>query len=224
MTSRVSLMLASASPARLRLLQAAGVDPMVLASDVDELALEREYKARRGLGQADSAGLSVVLAQAKAQSIVAQVGSAGEPAIPAIRTTPTIPDVVVGADTILEFDGMSLGKPGDAATASKRLAQMSGGHGVLHTGHCVIDTKTGETRSAVESTPVRFAELTPQEIAAYVATGEPINVAGSFTIDGIGSAFVTGIDGSFTNVVGLSIPLLRQLVTDLGYQWIDFWR
>lgn len=211
MTRNVSFVLASASPARLRLLQAAGVEPRVVVSDVDEAALEHEYVARRGFGQADSAGLSVVLAQAKALAV-------------AENLTDTDATLVVGADTILEFDGKSMGKPGDAATATKRLREMSGGQGILHTGHCVVDLVSGRTVSQAESTTVNFAELTGQEIDAYVATGEPIHVAGSFTIDGIGSAFVTGIEGNFTNVVGLSIPLLRELVAELGYAWTDFWR
>lgn len=221
MTARVSLVLASSSPARLGLLQAAGIDPIVRVSDVDEAAVEREYRVHHGLGQDDSAGLSVVLAQAKTRA-VAEVLLGSEVNRPEANTAK--PTIVVGADTILEFEGKSLGKPGDSETAIRRLAQMSGGQGVLHTGHCVIDLASGATLARVESTSVQFAELTESEIAAYVATGEPIQVAGSFTIDGIGSAFVTGIEGNFTNVVGLSIPLLRKMVRELGYQWPELWR
>ena len=131
--------------------------------------------------------------------------------------------LVLGCDSVLELDGEAHGKPADADDAVRRWRSMRGRSGVLHTGHCLRDTADGRTAAATASTVVHFADLDDDEIAAYVATGEPLHVAGAFTIDGLGGAFVTGIEGDHHNVVGLSLPLLRDLVAELGHRWTDLW-
>jgi septum formation protein len=132
--------------------------------------------------------------------------------------------LVLGCDSVLELDGEALGKPADAAEATRRWQAMRGRSGVLHTGHAVHDLGSGRALAATASTTVHFAQVTDAEIAAYVATGEPLHVAGAFTVDGLGGAFVTGIEGDHHNVVGLSLPLLRDLVAGLGHAWVDLWR
>ena len=124
---------------------------------------------------------------------------------------------------MLDLDGEALGKPDDAADAVRRWQSMRGRSGVLHTGHCLRDTAAGTRASATASTVVHFADVTDAEITAYVATGEPLHVAGAFTVDGLGGAFVTGIEGDHHNVVGLSLPLLRDLLAELGHDWTDLW-
>jgi septum formation protein len=131
--------------------------------------------------------------------------------------------LVLGCDSVLELDGRALGKPADAADAVLRWQSMRGRSGVLHTGHCLHDVATGRTAAATASTIVHFADLTDAEIEAYVATGEPLHVAGAFTVDGLGGAFVTGIDGDHHNVVGVSLPMLRDLVLELGHAWTELW-
>jgi septum formation protein len=133
--------------------------------------------------------------------------------------------VVIGCDSLLELNGAALGKPTSAAEAAERWRRMRGRAGVLHTGHHVIMKRDGQVqaRSAVAATTVRFAELSEAEIDAYVATGEPLGVAGAFTLDGLGGAFVTGISGDHHNVVGISLPLLRILLADLGVPWPSLW-
>jgi nucleoside triphosphate pyrophosphatase len=138
--------------------------------------------------------------------------------------------LVLGCDSVLELDGEVHGKPADAAEATARWQRMRGRSGILHTGHWLVDTResadggTGGTLGAVASTTVRFAAVTDAEIAAYVATGEPLAVAGAFTVDGLGGAFVTGVEGDHHNVVGVSLPLLRQLLSDVGLAWHQLWR
>ncbi|WP_232679584.1 nucleoside triphosphate pyrophosphatase [Nocardioides sp. R-C-SC26] len=195
-----SLVLASASPARLATLRRAGLDPAVIVSGVDESVLDGE--APRDLAPG--------LARLKAQ---------------AVASRPDVPRgaLVLGCDSVLELDGEALGKPGDAATATARWRQMRGRSGVLHSGHCLIDTTSGQEVVSTGSTTVEFAVVDDDEIDAYVATGEPLHVAGSFTIDGLGGAFVRRIDGDHHNVVGVSLPLLRDLVRELGYTWTDLW-
>jgi septum formation protein len=124
---------------------------------------------------------------------------------------------------VLELDGEALGKPADAVEATRRWQAMRGRSGVLHTGHCLRDGATDRVAAATASTTVHFAEVTDDEIAAYVATREPLHVAGAFTVDGLGGAFVTGIEGDHHNVVGVSLPLVRELAAELGHPWTDLW-
>ncbi len=194
------LVLASQSPARLATLRSAGVEPVVIVSGVDESQLV-------GLTPAE---LALQLAELKCAAVAAR---------------DEVPEgaLVVGCDSVLELDGAALGKPVDAADAVRRWQTMRGRSGVLHTGHCLRDTASGHVAAATAATTVHFADVTDDEIAAYVATGEPLHVAGAFTVDGIGGAFVTGIEGDHHNVVGLSLPLLRDLVAELGHSWPDLW-
>jgi septum formation protein len=130
---------------------------------------------------------------------------------------------VLGCDSVLAFDGEILGKPVDADDATARWRRMRGRSGVLHTGHCLIDTATGRQAAATSATTVYFADVSDAEIAAYVATGEPLRVAGAFTIDGLGGPFVTRIEGDHGTVIGLSLPLLRRLLADLGVAITAWW-
>ncbi|MDH6704435.1 MULTISPECIES: nucleoside triphosphate pyrophosphatase [unclassified Kitasatospora] len=198
MTDQRTLVLASASPARLGLLRQAGLDPRVVVSGVDEDALSA----------ATPAELALVLAEAKAKAVAAEL-TGGE--------------LVIGCDSVLELDGQALGKPADATEALARWRSMRGRAGILRTGHCVIDTATGRQSSATASTTVRFGTPDDAEIAAYVASGEPLHVAGAFTLDGRSAPFVEGIDGDPGNVIGLSLPLLRTLLADLDVRITDLW-
>ena len=192
------LVLASQSPARLSTLRAAGVDPRVIVSHVDEDAV---LAAAGDLAGADAV---LALARAKAEEVA--------------RNHQT-DAIVLGCDSMLEFGGHVVGKPGDASTAIERWRRMRGNTGVLHTGHWLVDDRdqgTGGTLGATSSTTVRFADLSDEEIDAYVATGEPLNVAGAFTVDGLGGPYVESIEGDFHGVVGVSLPLLRHLLLELG--------
>ena len=203
-----SLLLASGSPARLRTLQAAGVEPVIRQSGVDEDAILAEAAATNG--PVEPADAAMALARAKAEAVAAHV----------------VDVIVLGCDSVLELDGRAHGKPATPAAAAERWRAMRGRSGVLHTGHCLVDTRAdgrGETLCALASTTVHFADLTDDEIDAYVATGEPLHVAGAFTIDGLGGPFVTGIEGDHHNVVGLSLPLLRHLLAMLDVTWTDLW-
>jgi septum formation protein len=193
-----SLVLASASPARLATLKAAGVEPSVVVSGVDESQVT-------GLPPAE---LAQRLAELKSAAVAAEVGG---------------DRLVLGCDSVLELDGVALGKPEDADEAVARWRMMRGRTGVLHTGHCLTDTSSGRRAVATGSTVVHFADLTDDEITAYVESGEPLQVAGAFTIDGLGGAFVTAIEGDHHNVVGLSLPLLRDLLAELGHSWVGLW-
>ncbi len=193
------LVLASQSPARLGLLRQAGLAPEVVVSGVDEDALTA----------ATPEELARVLAEAKAAAVAARPEAAGA--------------LIVGCDSVLELDGRALGKPADAEDATARWKSMRGRSGVLRTGHCVIDTATGRQVSATASTTVRFGEPSDAEVAAYVASGEPLYVAGAFTLDGRSAPFIDGIDGDPGNVIGLSLPLFRRLLADLGVAITDLW-
>jgi len=197
----VRLVLASASPARLATLRSAGIEPVVVVSGIDESRLT-------GLPPRE---LALQLAELKCAAV------ADGPDLPQDAA------LVLGCDSVLERDGAALGKPADATEAVARWREMRGGTGVLHTGHCLRDVVSGHVAAATASTVVHFADVTDDEIAAYVATGEPLHVAGAFTVDGLGGAFVTGIEGDHHNVVGLSLPLLRELCAELGHAWTDLW-
>ena len=194
------LVLASASPARLATLRAAGLDPSVVVSGVDESQLT-------GLPPAE---LALQLAELKCAAVAARADMP--------------PDaLVLGCDSVLELDGEALGKPHDADEAVRRWRAMRGRVGVLHSGHCLREVASDRVAAATGSTVVHFADVSDAEIEAYVATGEPLHVAGGFTIVGLGGAFVTGIEGDHLNVVGVSLPLLRELVLELGHGWPDLW-
>src|ERR1700683_1055221 len=192
-----AIVLASASPARLAVLRAAGLDPEVIVSGVDEA----EFTA------ATPAELAGLLAQAKAAAVAA--GRDG--------------GLVIGCDWLLDRDGRPLGKPASAAEATARWREMSGRTGTLVTGHCVINAATGQPAAAVAATRVRVGTPSEEEIAAYVASGEPLAVAGAFTLDGRGGWFVDGIDGDHGTVLGVSLPLLRRLLADLGVSLTSLW-
>jgi len=197
--SGVRLVLASQSPARLATLRSAGLDPEVVVSGVDESTVVTD----------DPEHLSVELARLKALAVAAQVDGAA---------------LVVGCDSVLELDGEIHGKPGTAEAATERWRAMRGRSGVLHTGHCVVETSERRVVARAARTVVHFAEIGDEEIDAYVATGEPLQVAGAFTIDGLGGAYVTSIEGDPHTVVGIGLPLLRDMMAELGVAWHDLWR
>jgi len=192
------LVLASASPARLATLRAAGVEPLVIVSGVDEAQV----------ADVPPVELALQLAELKCAAV------AGRDEVPAGA-------LVLGCDSVLELDGEPFGKPEDAATARERWRTMRGRSGVLHTGHALREGD--RVAAATASTVVHFAHVSDDEIDDYIATGEPLEVAGAFTVDGLGGAFVTGIEGDHHNVVGVSLPLLRDLVAELGHRWTSLW-
>lgn len=197
-------MLASASPARRKSLQAAGIEPDVLVSDVDESTVDVASPEQHCL----------ILARFKAQAVAGRMRQEG---------TAAAGTLVLGCDSVLAFGGEILGKPVDAADATKRWLKMRGRSGVLHTGQCLIDVAGGRQTEAVASTTVHFAAISDEEIADYVKTGEPLQVAGAFTIDGLGGPFVERVEGDPGTVVGLSLPLLRELLGELGVRITDLW-
>ena len=191
------IVLASASPARLGVLRAAGLDPEVVVSGVDETAFTA----------ATPTELAGLLATAKAVAV-----ASGQ-----------TDGLVIGCDSLLDLDGRALGKPASAAEAADRWRAMSGRTGTLVTGHCLINAATGRRAAGVAATWVRFGTPSEQEIAAYVASGEPLAVAGAFTLDGRGGWFVEGIEGDHGTVLGVSLPLLRRLLAELGFSVTDLW-
>ncbi len=196
------VVLASKSPARLAVLKNAGIPVEKVVSEVDESRVTAS----------DIKGLVSKLATLKAQNVWD-------------RLDLDEPTIVIGCDSILEFDGRPFGKPGTPEKAIKRWRKMRRRQGVLHTGHHVkvIDDAGGRSATRVASTIVTFADLSDEEIAAYVATGEPEGVAGGFTIDSYGAPFITRIEGDPHNVVGISLPLVRQMLLDLSVVWHTLW-
>ena len=270
------LILASQSSGRLATLRAAGVEPIVRVSDVDESAvLAALARERRAAGDPDPSGAQQVQALARAKALAvagtfkadpprpgpveaeapkagsAGAGSPGTGPLEAgsLKAAPlgagsrgvvrpgsgggdaggrdaaamSAGAFVVGCDSMLEIDGRIVGKPGDPRTAVERWRSMRGATGILHTGHTLVRLPDGATAEGVSSTVVHFARPSDAEIEAYVATGEPLWCAGAFTIDGLGGAFVEGVEGDPHGVVGLSLPLLRRLVLELGGSWTDLW-
>lgn len=211
------LILASQSPARTKLLREAGVQHDVLVSDVDEDAVQAHY------GVTDAHDTALLLARAKAEAVAALPEAEGA--------------LVIGCDSVFEFDGESHGKPYTAEVARERMLRMSGSKGVLHTGHWLVDCRdtaaevdedepadgTGATVGSVSSAEVHFVEMTTNDIDAYIATGEPLHCAGSFTIDGLGGAFIRKVDGDPHAVVGLSISTLRELLVHANVGITELW-
>jgi septum formation protein len=193
-----AIVLASASPSRQRLLKSVGINPTIVVSGVDE--------EDAAYSQLTPRELVIALAIVKAHTVKSQID---------------YPAIIIGCDSTFEFEGESLGKPGTPENAIARARTLSGKSGVLHTGHCFIDTDKGIEISDVVSTRVFFAEMSEDEIAGYVATGEPLNVAGGFTLDGLSAPFIAGIEGESSNVIGLSLPLFRNAVNVLGYKWFE---
>ena len=207
------LILASQSPARTKLLAEAGIRHTVLVSDVDEAAVQERY------GVTDPHDTALLLARAKAEAVASLPEAEGA--------------LVLGCDSVFEFDGEAHGKPYTADVARDRMLRMSGSAGVLHTGHWLVDCRdtdddgagrgSGATLGAVASAEVSFLDMAPEEIDAYIATGEPLHCAGSFTIDGLGGAFIRKVDGDPHAVVGLSVSTLRGLLAAANVRITDLW-
>lgn len=196
-------MLASASPARLRVLREAGLKPRVQVSGVPE----------DGLDHLSPEKVAGILAERKASAVAERLR--GQSAYARA--------LVIGCDSVFDLDGQPLGKPDDAQDAIARWQDMRGRTGRLHTGHHLIDLQSGATAGEVATTVVRFGTPDDAEIAAYAASGEPLSVAGAFTLDGRASAFIDGIDGDPSNVIGLSMPMLRRLLAQLSVRITDLW-
>ena len=207
-----SLVLASTSPARLALLRSGGIEPITIAPEVDEDAVATEAS---GLGLiSNTSDLVQILAKAKAEAVINHPNAVNA--------------IIIGCDSSLEFDGKSLGKPHQPEVARDRWRSMRGRAGTLFSGHWVIDNRSpsGGAQQAtgrVSSSIVHFADITDSEIDAYVATGEPLKVAGAFTIDGLGGAFLRSIEGDAHTVIGLSLSTLRDLVMELGVEYPSLW-
>lgn len=218
---RPRVVLASASTGRAALLTSSGIDATSIVSTVDE----RTVSAASGLAPDDADGITVLLARAKARDVAARI-TADPNACLGNPPTREEPILVVGADSMLALDGQLLGKASGPAEVRSRWQRYSqpGTWAELVTGHAVIDLPSGQLVSAAVHTRIRMARPTPGELSDYLATGEPLAVAGSATIDGFGAAFLAEIQGDPSNVVGLSLPRLRLLVADLGYEWTSLWR
>jgi septum formation protein len=190
------IVLASQSTSRRRLLEGAGLTPTIIVSHVDE---ETDF-----FNSMSPADMVIALAISKAHTLREQID---------------YPAIIIGCDSTFDVDGVSFGKPGSADIAIERAKKISGRTGLLHTGHCIIDTEQGIEIADRVTTKVTFTDMTDEEISDYVASGEPLHVAGGFTLDGFGSPFIPVIEGDYTNVVGLSMPFLLRAMKQLGYSW-----
>ena len=194
--SMPKIILASASTSRRRLLESAGLDPIIMISHVDE-----ETEFFHALSPSD---MVIALAITKAHTVREQID---------------FPAIIIGCDSTFEFDGQSFGKPASPEIAFERAGRVQGNSGLLHTGHCIIDTDKGREISSIVTTKVTFDQMSDDEIDDYVASGEPLHVAGGFTLDGFSSPFISSIEGDYTNVVGISMPFVRKAFSQLGYTW-----
>ena len=190
------IVLASQSTSRLRLLEGAGISPLVRISHVDE---ETDF-----FNAMTPADMVIALAVTKAHTVREQID---------------FPAIIIGCDSTFDVDGVSFGKPGSPEIARERALAISGRSGLLHTGHCVIDTEQGREIVDRVTTKVTFSKMSSDEIDDYIASEEPLHVAGGFTLDGFGSPFIPVIEGDYTNVVGISMPFLRSAMSQLGYSW-----
>ena len=190
------IVLASQSTSRRRLLEDAGLKPTIIVSNVDE-----ETDFFNAMSPTD---MVIALAVSKAHTV---------------REMIDYPAIIIGCDSTFDVDGVSFGKPGTTDIAIERAKKISGRTGLLHTGHCIIDTEKGIEIADRVTTKVTFTDMTEEEITDYVASGEPLHVAGGFTLDGFGSPFIPIIEGDYTNVVGISMPFLRGAMKQLGYSW-----
>jgi septum formation protein len=190
------IVLASQSKSRRRLLEDAGLSPTIIVSNVDE---ETDF-----FNAMTPEDMVIALAISKAHTV---------------REMIDYPAIIIGCDSTFDVDGVSFGKPGTPEIAIDRAKKISGRTGLLHTGHCIIDTDRGVEISDRVTTKVTFTEMSDEEIADYVASEEPLHVAGGFTLDGFGSPFIPVIEGDYTNVVGISMPFLRTAMKQLGYSW-----
>ena len=190
------IVLASQSTSRRRLLEEAGLKPTIIVSNVDE---ETDF-----FNAMTPEDMVIALAISKAHTV---------------REMIDYPAIIIGCDSTFDVDGVSFGKPGTPEIAIERAKKISGRTGLLHTGHCIIDTERGIEIADRVTTKVTFTNMTDEEIADYVASEEPLHVAGGFTLDGFGSPFIPVIEGDYTNVVGISMPFLRSAMKQLGYSW-----
>ncbi|MBW3085378.1 dTTP/UTP pyrophosphatase [Austwickia sp. TVS 96-490-7B] len=203
------------------------MSPTVQVSGVDEAAIVRQERSQRG--ELSPAEAALVLARAKCEDVASRwISEVGLPGGLRSDRTASATDarvLVLGCDSLFEMDGVAYGKPGSAAEAKARWHLMSGSQGVLHTGHWLVDVCAGDQAAVglIVSTTVSFVEVTDAEVSAYVSTGEPLACAGAFTIDGLGAAFVSGVNGDHHNVVGVSITGLRSMVAELGISWTELW-
>ncbi|MBT2486773.1 MULTISPECIES: nucleoside triphosphate pyrophosphatase [unclassified Microbacterium] len=207
--------LASTSPARLMLLRQAGIEPLTLSPDVDEDAVGAQAAAERG-AELPPAELVLLLARAKAADVARRLAAQAD-----------FEGLVIGGDSMFELGGQIYGKPYTPEEATRRWQEMRGATGVLHSGHSVFRIEPGAApreATAVAAASVTFADdIDDAEIAAYVASGEPLHVAGAFTVDSLGGGFITRVDGDPSTVVGMSLSTIRRLAGDLGVRWTDLW-